>query len=120
MGRYYNGDIDGKFWFGLQSSDAASRFGGEQIEPNYISYCFDKDEHLQEVEEEISNIISNLGDKKIKLQEIYDGDQSFNKEKLALSNITEKDLEDFADLLLGIQIRDCIIEKGYCNFDAEL
>ena len=26
MGRYYDGDISGKFWFGVQSSDAANRW----------------------------------------------------------------------------------------------
>ena len=36
MGRYYSGDINGKFWFALQSSNAASRFGGYENEPNYI------------------------------------------------------------------------------------
>jgi hypothetical protein len=28
MGRYYTGDIEGKFWFAIQSSDDASFFGG--------------------------------------------------------------------------------------------
>ncbi len=27
MGRYYSGDIEGKFWFAVQSSYAADRFG---------------------------------------------------------------------------------------------
>jgi hypothetical protein len=27
MGRYYSGDIQGKFWFAVQSSDDASAFG---------------------------------------------------------------------------------------------
>lgn len=27
MGRYYRGDIEGKFWFGTQSSDDATHFG---------------------------------------------------------------------------------------------
>jgi hypothetical protein len=27
MGRYYSGDIEGKFWFGTQSSDDATHFG---------------------------------------------------------------------------------------------
>ena len=36
MGRYYTGDIEGKFWFALQSSNAASRFGGVESEPAYI------------------------------------------------------------------------------------
>ena len=38
MGRYYSGDINGKFWFALQSSNAPSRFGGYENEPNYINY----------------------------------------------------------------------------------
>ena len=42
MGRRYTGDIEGKFWFGLQSSTAASRFGGEETEPSYINYYFDQ------------------------------------------------------------------------------
>ena len=36
MGRYYNGDIKGKFWFGIQKSDSASRFGGTE----YLEYSF--------------------------------------------------------------------------------
>ena len=27
MGRYYNGDINGKFWFAVQNSNCADRFG---------------------------------------------------------------------------------------------
>ena len=44
MGRYYNGDIEGKFWFAVQSSDDASFFGGNAYEPNYINYEFDEDD----------------------------------------------------------------------------
>jgi hypothetical protein len=33
---------------------------------------------------------------------------------------TEDQLSDYADLLLGRQIRDCVKEFGECNFDAEL
>ena len=32
MGRYYTGDIEGKFWFGVQDSDDACHFGGSEIE----------------------------------------------------------------------------------------
>jgi len=31
MGRYYTGDIGGKFWFGTQSSDDATHFGVDPI-----------------------------------------------------------------------------------------
>tara|TARA_R100001480_G_C4638070_1_gene168940 strand:+ start:110 stop:586 length:477 start_codon:yes stop_codon:yes gene_type:complete len=33
MGRHYDGDISGKFWFGIQSSDDAIHFGAEPLEP---------------------------------------------------------------------------------------
>ena len=43
MGRYYNGDIDGKFWFAVQSSDDADFFG-VQGESSYLSYYFSEDD----------------------------------------------------------------------------
>lgn len=36
MGRYYNGEISGKLWFGIQESDDASHFGKEHDDV----YCF--------------------------------------------------------------------------------
>ena len=36
MGRYYSGDIDGKFWFAVQPSDDANYFGVEGERPNYL------------------------------------------------------------------------------------
>lgn len=43
MGRYYNGSIEGKFWFGVQSSDAAERFGLTGYMPDYITYEIDSE-----------------------------------------------------------------------------
>ena len=40
MGRYYNGDIEGKFWVAVQPSDAAARFGGRNYEPSYICLLY--------------------------------------------------------------------------------
>jgi hypothetical protein len=34
--------------------------------------------------------------------------------------ITSEELSDYADLGLGIKIRDCIKEFGSCSFDAEI
>ena len=36
MGRYYFGSIEGKFWFGIQSSCAANRFGVIGQPPEYL------------------------------------------------------------------------------------
>ena len=43
MGRYYEGDIDGKFWFAVQSSDDGEFFGAEEQESNWIDYYVDKE-----------------------------------------------------------------------------
>ena len=52
MGRYYDGDINGKFMFAVQSSSAADRFGSEGHN-NYLEYYFDE-EHLPTIKEELS------------------------------------------------------------------
>ena len=59
MGRYYSGDIDGKFWFALQSSDAADRFGVTGTQPNYLYYYFDESD-LEAVEEEIKSSLIRI------------------------------------------------------------
>ena len=60
MGRYYSGQIAGKFWFGVQDSDDAEAFGVEGTdEPNYKftcgcedfeEYCLLDDEYCGECE----------------------------------------------------------------------
>ena len=119
MGRYYSGDIEGKFWFGLQPSDAASRFGGQEFEPQYIEYYFD-DEHLAKVNEEIEEIITTLGDKKKIIDDFFESKMSYQDKDLEAIGITEDILRDYADLKLGIQIRDKIEASGQCCFQAEL
>ena len=168
MGRYYYGDIEGKFWFAVQSSYAADRFGvGASCEN---MYHFNGD-NLDSLEKEISNIEafidSNEYYKKIvecfKFNEnpelnisqkdymyntlkwdtkkvdrynksfsagMYNDDMlakyakpmehhisSFNKSN---DRIIRKVLSEYADLLLGVQIRDCINKIGKCDFEAEI
>jgi hypothetical protein len=119
MGRYYSGDIEGKFWFALQPSDAPSRFGGEETEPSYINYYFNED-HLEEVEEEIQAIEESLGDKKKIIDDFFETKGGYSSDDLIELGITENEMRNYADLGLGIQIRDCIKENGDCNFEAEL
>ena len=119
MGRYYSGDIEGKFWFAVQSSIAADRFGVQHSEPNYVEYYFEQ-EDLEGVEKEIVNIETSLGDKVQKLDDFFASVISYNDEQLTELGITKDDLGEYADLKLGIKIRDCIRETGSCTFDAEL
>ena len=53
MGRYYNGDIEGKFWFAIQSSTDADFFGVVGSEPSYLDYYFSED-NLKDIEKGIS------------------------------------------------------------------
>ena len=119
MGRYYNGDIEGKFWFALQPSDTADRFGVMHFEPDYIVYNF-QEEDLEGVEEEIENIEESLGDKLEIIKNLLKDNNGYNDDILEKAGITKDELRDYADLGLGKQIRDCIKETGQCSFDAEL
>lgn len=119
MGRYYSGDIEGKFWFALQSSDAASRFGGIESEPAYIEYYFDED-HLEELEAEIKNIEDSLGDKIRILDEFFAYNNGYTDKIIEALGVSMNELREYADLKLGIKIRDCIKEFGQCSFQAEL
>ena len=42
MGRYYSGDIDGKFWFATQSSNDADFFGVTGYQPEKLEYDFEE------------------------------------------------------------------------------
>jgi hypothetical protein len=119
MGRYYSGDIEGKFWFALQSSDAADRFGVIGDQPNYITYYFDED-NLEDVEAEIKNIEETLGDKIATLDKFFEENNGYNDEMIEKIGITKDELRDYADLGLGKQIRDCIVKTSSCSFEAEL
>jgi len=118
MGRYYSGDIDGKFWFALQSSDCADRFGVSGETPNVLNYYFSEDD-LEGVETEIANIEEALGDKVRIIDEFFASRDSYNDKMLEEAGITSEELSDYADLGLGKKIRDCIKENGQCDFEAE-
>jgi hypothetical protein len=118
MGRYYSGDIDGKFWFALQPSDCADRFGVIGQQPSILEYYFGEDD-LESVEEEIATIEQSLGDKIKVIEDFFRKNNGYNDQMLTEAGITTQELKEYADLCLGIKIRDCIKENGECRFDAE-
>ncbi len=124
MGRYYHGDIEGKFWFAVQSSNAADRFGCTGYN-NYISYYFDE-LHLPQIKQEIQNIEENLGKHLNVFEEFFNMVSMYNDVSLIeyfkqhkLKFCKDK-LEDYADLCLGKQILECVEENGECGFEAEI
>jgi hypothetical protein len=119
MGRYYSGDIHGKFWFGLQSSDAATRFGGQMYEPQYVEFYFEEDD-LEGIESEVERIEKALGDKVKTINCLFEANNSYRDEDLEAIGISRADLSEYADLELGIKIRNQVRDFGECRFDAEL
>ena len=129
MGRYYTGDIEGKFMFGVQSSTDADFFGVEG-EATHLSYGFNA-EDLPKVEEGVKECEGVLGEYLEHIDQFFKENDSFNSERLAryLSNVLDKNvteenvrfnLEWYARLELGREIRDCIKENDECHFEAEL
>ena len=123
MGRYINGDIHTKLWFGVQSSDAADRFGVTGYQPEELYYYFTKDD-LDKVQKELQLIIDKIGIFDLaKLKEFFDSCNGYNTQILKEAGLLElwnKYQSDYADYELGCKIRDCIIEQGSCEFTAEL
>ena len=129
MGRYYHGDIDGKFMVGVQSSDDANFFGVEG-ESKSLDYYYGEDT-LPSVEEGVKECEGVLGEYLKHIEQFFKENDSFNDERLAKyltkslgKDVTEENtrfnLEWYARLELGREIRDCIKEHGQCNFEAEL
>lgn len=123
IGRYITGDIEHKFWFGVQSSGAADRFGRTGYEPNYIQYYFGKYD-LPAVVTELSNIELAIGTENMKaLDAFFASVDGYNDEILAEAGVLDiwnTHQSDYADYSLGLKIRDWLLDHDYCAFDAEL
>ena len=124
MGRWYSGSIEGKFWFGVQSSNAADRFGVTGHQPQELYYHFDE-ESLPEIYQELSNIATNLRSNLILLHKFFEENDSYSDEKVAeYLNVDEKEakniLSEYADYELGLKIAEAVQTTGQCEFTAEL
>ena len=148
MGRHYDGDISGKFWFGIQSSNDAIHFGAKEIEPepeythtdeegeyqgDYIDYriSFANIDHTLDGIQECKR---ELGDELFRFTEFFNAHpDGYNEEMIAKYykkhfNKTISDefirwfLTIYARLGLGIQILVYFNENPEkdCIFTAEM
>lgn len=123
IGRYTSGDIEHKFWFATQNSDAADRFGVTGVEPSELYYYFDKG-NLDDVEEELKVIKNQLGKYRTKMKAFFESNDSYTDKTLAKylgvsEDVAEELLSAYADYELGMKIRKCILANGQCEFTAE-
>jgi len=123
MGRYYQGDIEGKFWFAVQSSNDADHFGveGQEME---LHYFFSK-ENLKDIKKGIKECLKNLGDWKVKLDTFFKNNEGYNHQMLwdqiKLSEVNARVmLKFYARLKLGNEIKKCVEKNGECSFSAEI
>lgn len=116
MGRYYNGDIEGKFWVAVQSSDAADQFGVEGTAPESLEYYF-YEENIPAVESGINKIRGRLDYKKV--HGFFNCVTRYTQDDLDKNNITREEVSDYADLALGEKILKCLEDRGDCHFTAE-
>ena len=130
MGRFYNGDINGKWWFAVQSSDTPERFGGQKTSIDYI-ICND-----EEFQEKMQKLKTTLGENTKIFDEFFVKNNSYNNEKLVeffqdkgINQPKEKlqvDIEyllsDYADYQFGLDVAEYFKNSGedYCNLSSEL
>lgn len=110
MGRMYTGDIEGKFWFGIQPSNDAERFGAH--ENSVISYGVDDNDECRERLQEIFTALGLREDFAMNADELYtlarnDADQSDERAKL------------YGSRRLGLKIYQCVERQSYCYFEAK-
>ena len=128
MGRHYDGDISGKFWFAVQSSDAPERFGATEFQPTHLNYYLDD---LDEVERELNDIHKNMQGNIERLDDFFKENNGYNYgmiidwyKKKYNETICEEEARDmiseYADYELGQKIAECIKEQGDCNINAEI
>ena len=123
MGRYYHGDIEGKFMFAVQSS-ADADFFGVQGQEAYLHYYFDKD-HMTSIEEGIKTCKIELGSWRKKLDKFFKKNNGWNdkmlEDQISLSPEKSKGiLKWYARLGLGQKIKKCVEKNEQCSFEAEL
>ena len=123
MGRYYNGDIEGKFWFGVQSSDDAIFFGGSESQ-SFINYHF-SDYDQKDIEAGLKRCEDELGEYRQKLDAYFKVHDAYDNQELAEAlDVTQEELpsllEWFARLELGRKIHRCVKDTGDCSFEAEV
>ena len=123
MGRYINGDINLKLWFGIQNSDAADRFGVTGIQPQELYYYF-SEEDLPSILEELKSIEEFLGNNLVKMHKFFEENTAYTDENLAKYldvdlGVTQRLLSEYADYGLGLKILKAVQTTGQCEFTAE-
>ena len=122
MGRYYSGDIEGKFWFGVQPSNVAESFGAVEQEQYCIDYVIYR-KHLDKTHKRMAQLVAEMGDTKQKLDDFFSKNDGYNDQILEENGIDFKYIPMYADWNFGKNILDFFEQNpdsDYCEFSAEI
>ena len=128
MGRYYFGDIKGKFWFAVQESNAADQFGyygTYNRRTTMVTYRFTV-KHLPTIDARVDELTAMLdeNDNLTKLDKFFAENNGYNPEMIMEALNVSKSMAGaliaaYADYRLGLKIQTCVKERGACRFEGE-
>ena len=122
MGRYYSGDIDGKFAFAIQPSTAPEVYLGANA--TSITYVWDDKDELKRIIDQIKNKMKHRYDQIV--QFFSEHDCYSDKELAEYLHVTEEEVRDllldYYNYMLGEKAYKYMVENNadYCEIDAEL
>jgi hypothetical protein len=128
MGRYYTGDIVGKFWFAIQSSDDASHFGAspEQFYEYYGCHCKadvnegvneDVNEHYIYCKQCYTSLDDHL--EQTKDERVYDESRTFYQEGELSYDFGPENLPVIQQKIKELEEKVGTFMKGYKIVDKE-
>ena len=105
--------------FAVQGSDAHERFGAVEQESNYINYVVYRDSYA-----EICTELDSIDKSSIeKVDKMFNEKSGYNEEIKKEFNVSEKDLSEYADYEIGMQLKKFFDDNpdfDECRFDAEI
>jgi|TARA_R100000081_G_scaffold51471_1_gene24854 hypothetical protein len=127
MGRYYTGDIEGKFMFAVQGSYAGERFGAVKIGCTTDDFTNTDSIHYQVNRKSYDYILKEL--RLIKesgaierVRRMYEEHNGWNNKIGEKFGVSRKNLQEYADYCMGNQIKDWFdnnLGRDYLHFEAE-
>ncbi len=128
MGRYYNGDIEGKMWFAVQESNDADNFGVIGEPSSDLYYHFNED-NIRGINKELAKcrtLMEAIGTDSLEIMDRYfkkhrtESHQALDDLVIKIGDTEYKKLKEYyARIELGEQILACIRDNDECNFSVE-
>ena len=122
MGRYYSGDVEGKWAFGVQCSTTPDKFGAVEHEPYMIEYTFYR-HNLDFAKNKMKELEAGLGGNLQKIIDFFSVNNGYHDAKLIEAGIDPQDLGAYFDWCFGKQVLDFFEanpDEDECNIDSEL